>query len=300
VDHDQQAVRGGLLHRAEEGGIIDLLIRQALATGNTDPIHHALTRPPELEAEATYRAIRLAEVAGAPLYVVHVTNEGALDAIRGAQARGKPIYGETCTQYFFFTKDDLARPGFEGAKFVCSPPFREAHDREALWRGVADRSLQVISTDHCPFWFEGGRDGRSAGKELGQGDFSKIPNGCPGIEDRLMVLHTYGVLAGRISLNRWDELCCTNPAKLFGLYPRKGTIVPGSDADLVVWDPAAAHTISAATQHQRIDYNLYEGMAITGTPSVVLARGRVLVQDGAWRGERGAGRFMARKRFVGV
>ncbi len=298
----EQAAANGLLImvHAENGDTIDLLIRQAVAAGNLAPIYHALTRPPELEAEATYRAIRLAEVAGAPLYVVHVSNEGALEAIRGAQARGKPIYGETCTQYFFFTKDDLARPGFEGAKFVCSPPFREVHDQEVLWHGVADNSLQVISTDHCPFWYEGGRDGRSAGKELGQGDFSKIPNGCPGIEDRLTVLHTHGVLTGRISLNRWVELCCTNPAKLFGLYPRKGTIAPGADADLVVWDPSITRTISAATQHQRIDYNLYEGMEITGAPSVVLARGRVLVQDGEWHGERGAGRFVARERFVGM
>ena len=294
-----QAAANGLLImvHAENGDAIDLLIKQALAAGNVDPLYHALTRPPELEAEATYRAIRLAEVAGAPLYVVHVTNVGALDAIRDARGRGKPIYGETCTQYFFATKDDLGRPGFEGAKWVCSPPFREVADQEALWRGVADDSLQVISTDHCPFWYAGGTDGRSGGKELGIGDFSKIPNGCPGIEDRMMVLYSRGVREGRFSLNRWVELCCTNPAKLFGLYPRKGTIAPGADADLVIWDPDATHTISAATQHQRLDYNLYEGLEVTGVPSVVLSRGRVLVQDGAWRGEQGAGRFVARQPF---
>jgi dihydropyrimidinase len=282
---------------AENGDAIDILVRRAIAAGELEPRYHALTRPPELEAEATYRAIRLAEVAGAPLYVVHLTNEGALEAVRGARARGKPVYAETCVQYLFFTKDDLARPGFEGAKWVCSPPFREVADQEALWRGLADDSLQVISTDHCPFWYEGGRDGRPGGKELGRDDFSKIPNGCPGIEDRLIVLYTRGVGAGRLSLNRWVETCCVNPAKLFGLYPRKGAIAPGSDADLVVWDPAARRTIRAAAQHQRTDYNLYEGMEITGAPSVVLSRGRVLVEGDDWRGEPGAGRFVPRAPF---
>src|SRR3954451_2157067 len=283
----EQAAAHGLLImvHAENGDAIDILVRQALAAGNVEPTYHALTRPAALEAEATYRAIRLAEVAGAPLYVVHLTNEGALEAVRGARGRGAPIFAETCTQYFLFTKDGLARDGFEGAKWVCSPPFREPHDQALLWRGVADDSLQVISTDHCPFWYEGGRDGRSGGKELGLGDFSKIPNGCPGIEDRLMVLYTAGVRGGKFSLNRWVELCCTNPAKLFGLYPRKGTIAPGSDADLVIWDPNATHTIRAAAQHQRTDYNLYEGMAITGTPRIGLLRGRTLVEDGAWKGE---------------
>ena len=295
----QQAAKHGLLImvHAENGDAIDVLIKEAVAAGNLAPKYHALTRPPELEAEATNRAIRLAEVAGAPLYVVHLTNYGALEAVRLARGRGKPIYAETCVQYFFFTKDDLARPGFEGAKWVCSPPFREQSDQQALWKGVFDNSLQVISTDHCPFWLEGGKDGRTPGKELGKDNFAKIPNGCPGIEDRMMVLYTQGVRAGLFSLNRWVELCCTNPAKLFGMYPRKGTIAPGSDADIVIWDPDATHTISAATQHQRTDYNLYEGMEITGVPSVVLSRGRVLVQDGQWKGQQGAGRFVARKRF---
>lgn len=286
-----------IMVHAENGDAIDILIKQAVAQGNLEPKYHALTRPYELEAEATNRAIRLAEVAGASLYVVHLTNEGALEAVRGARARGKPIYAETCTQYFFFTKDDLARPGFEGAKWVCSPPFREKSDQQALWRGVFDNSLQVVSTDHCPFWFEGGKDGRPGGKELGRDNFAKIPNGCPGIEDRLMVLYTAGVRDGKIGLNRWVELCCTNPAKLFGMYPQKGTIAPGCDADIVLWDPQATYTISAATHHQRTDYNLYEGMEVTGMPSVVLSRGRVLVQDGQWRGEQGAGRFVARKTF---
>ncbi|HEU4327327.1 MAG TPA: dihydropyrimidinase [Roseiflexaceae bacterium] len=299
----QQAAASNLLImvHAENGDAIDILIKEALARGEHAPKYHALTRPPELEAEATYRAIRLAEVAKAPLYVVHLTNAGALEAVRSAHARGSShIFAETCVQYFFFTKDDLARPGFEGAKWVCSPPYREVHDQEALWRGVADGSLQVISTDHCPFWFEGGRDGRSAGKELGRDSFAAIPNGCPGIEDRMIVLYTQGVRAGRFSLNRWVELCCTNPAKLFGCYPRKGAITPGSDADIVVWDPQRKGVITAAAQHQRTDYNLYEGMEVTGLPSVVLSRGRVLVQDGEWKGERGAGAFVPRRPFSGL
>ncbi len=297
----EQAAKHRLLIcvHAENGDAIDILVKQAIAAGNLEPKYHALTRPPELEAEATNRAIRLAEVAGAPLYVVHLTNYGALEAIRLARARGRSsqIFAETCVQYFFFTKDDLARPGFEGAKWVCSPPYREKSDQVALWQGVADNSLQVISTDHCPFWLEGGKDGRTPGKELGKGDFSKIPNGCPGIEDRMMVLFTHGVRGGKFSLNRWIELCCTNPAKLFGMYPQKGVIAPGSDADIVVWDPDKSYTITAAKQHQRTDYNLYEGMEVTGVPRIVLSRGRVLVQDGQWKGEQGAGRFVKRKRF---
>lgn len=286
-----------IMVHAENGDAIDILVKQALEAGHTDPKYHALTRPAELEAEATSRAIRLAEVTGSPLYVVHVTNAGAVEAIHLARARGSRVWGETCVQYFFFTKDDLARPGFEGAKWVCSPPFREKSDQEALWRAVASDDLQIISTDHCDFWYEGGKDGRPAGKELGKGDFSKIPNGCPGIEDRMMVLYTHGVRAGRFDLNRWVELCSTNPAKLFGAYPQKGVIAPGSDADIVIWDPNAAHTISAKAHHQRTDYNLYEGMKVTGMPSVVLSRGRVLVRDGQWHGEQGAGRFVKRRQF---
>ena len=296
----EQGAANGLLTlvHAENGDAIDILVKQAIAAGHLAPKYHALTRPPALEAEATNRAIRLAEVAGAPLYVVHVSCAGALEAVQAARQRGQAVYGETCVQYFFFTKEDLARPGFAGAKYVCSPPFREQHDQQALWQAVADDGLQVISTDHCPFWYEGGTDGRSGGKELGKDTFAKIPNGCPGIEDRLMVLYTHGVRGGRFSLNRWVELCCTNPAKLFGIYPRKGTIAPGCDADLVIWDPNATRTLSAATQHQRTDYNLYEGMEVMGAPRTVLARGRVLVEAGAWKGEPGAGRFVPRQRFT--
>ncbi|HKV85744.1 MAG TPA: dihydropyrimidinase [Ktedonobacterales bacterium] len=284
-----------IMVHAENGDAIDILVAEALKAGHTSPKYHALTRPAELEAEATYRAIRLAEVAGCHLYVVHVTNAGAVEAIRLARGRGDKIHGETCVQYFFFTKDDLARPGFEGAKWVCSPPFREKSDQEALWQAVRNDDLQVISTDHCDFWYEGGSDGRPGGKELGKGDFSKIPNGVPGIEDRMMVLYTHGVRAGHFSLNRWVDLCCTTPAKMFGAYPRKGVVAPGSDADIVVWDPEATRTLSAKTHHQRTDYNLYEGMKVTGAPVVVLSRGRVLVQDGQWKGEQGAGQFIHRQ-----
>ncbi len=294
----QTAAEHGLLImvHAENGDAIDILVKEAIAAGNLAPKYHALTRPPQLEAEATERASRLAEVAGAPLYVVHLTNEGALQSVRAAHARGSSnIMAETCVQYFFFTKDDLAREGFEGAKWVCSPPFRERSDQAALWGGVRDGSLQVVSTDHCPFWYEGGHDGRTPGKELGRDNFAAIPNGCPGIEDRLMIMYTCGVQAGKISLNRWIELCCANPAKIFGCYPQKGTIAPGADADIVLWDPEKRLTISARSHHQNTDYNLYEGWEVTGAPSTVLSRGRVLVDNGEWKGERGAGRFVPRR-----
>jgi dihydropyrimidinase len=296
----QQAAKHKLLImvHAENGDAIDVLIKEAVAAGNLSPKYHALTRPPELEAEATARAIRLAEVSGAPLYVVHLTNAGALEAVRLARGRGSMnIHAETCTQYFFFTKDDLDREGFEGAKWVCSPPYREKSDQVALWQGVADNSLQVISTDHCPFWFEGGTDGKPGGKELGRNSFAAIPNGCPGIEERMMIIYHHGVRTGRISLNRWVELCCTNPAKLFSCYPQKGAIAPGADADIVVWDPEKKHTITAETNHQRTDYTLYEGWEVVGAPRTVLSRGRVLVDDDTWKGEAGAGKFVHRRPF---
>ena len=288
-----------IMVHAENGDAIDLLTKEAVAAGNLAPKYHALTRPPELEAEATARAIRLAEVAGAPLYVVHLTNSGALEAVRLARARGGAgqIFAETCANYFFFTWHDLDREGFEGAKWVCSPPFREQADQEALWQGVADNSLQVVSTDHCPFWFEGGRDGRIAGKELGRASFAQIPNGCPGIEERMMLLFTHGVRTGKITLNRWVELTSTNPAKLFGCYPRKGVIAPGADADLVIWDPTLRRKLSAATQYQNLDYTLYEGWEMVGAPRSVLSRGRLLVHDGQWHGEAGSGQFIHRRPF---
>lgn len=293
----QQAARYNLLVmvHAENGDVIDTLVRQALQAGHVEPKYHALTRPPQLETEATHRAILLAEVAGAPIYIVHITNAGALEEVRAARARDSKVYGETCTHYLFFTQADLARPGFEGAKWVCSPPLREVHDQARLWQGLYDNTLQVISTDHCPFWFEGGKGGRPPGKELGRHNFAAIPNGCPGIEDRLSLIFHHGVLGGRLSLERWVEICCTNPAKLFGMYPQKGIIAPGSDADIVIWNPSASRIPSASTHHQQVDYNLYEGMKLIGRPSIVMSRGRILVQDDAWHGHQGTGRFVKRK-----
>lgn len=275
---------------AENGDAIDLLIQQAVAAGNVAPKFHALTRPPQLEGEATGRAIALAAVAGAPLYVVHLTCDLALQQVKVARTRGQRVWAETCTQYFFFTADDLARPGFEGAKYVCSPPFRAPTDHEALWGGVRDGSLSVVSTDHCPFNYE-------TQKSLGRGNFATIPNGVPGIEDRLMVLHQAGVRGGRISLNRFVELTATNPAKLFGLYPRKGSLVVGADADIVLFDPDRERTLSAKTHHMRIDYNLFEGTTVRGVPSGVWVRGRQVVDGERFTGAPGSGEFLRRDRF---
>ena len=275
---------------AENGDAIDLLIQQAVAAGNLAPKFHALTRPPELEGEATGRAIALAAVAGAPLYVVHLTCDLALQQVRAAQARGARVWAETCVQYFFFTVDDLARPGFEGAKFVCSPPFRTTRDHEALWSGVRDGSLAAVSTDHCPFNFE-------TQKTLGRDNFAKIPNGIPAIEDRLMVLHQAGVRGGRISLNRFVELTATNPAKLFGLYPRKGSLVVGADADIVLFDSNRERTLSARTHHMRVDYNLFEGTTVRGVPTAVWVRGRQVVDGDRFTGTPGGGQFLHRARF---
>lgn len=291
------AAEHGLLTmvHAENGDVIDDLVKKALANGQTDPIYHAKTRPSTVEGEATGRAIALAGVANAPLFVVHMSCIEALEQLALGRAKGFPVMGETCIQYFFIFEDDLARPGFEGAKYVCSPPMRTPKDRDALWQALRSGALQSVSTDHCPFWYEGGIDDRTPGKELGKGDFSKIPNGVPGIEDRMLVMWNSGVNGGIISPNRFVELMSTNPAKMFGLYPQKGTIAVGSDADIVIWDPEKRHTISATTHHMRTDYNLYEGMEVTGAPEKVLRRGVVIVDDGEWHGEAGSGQFLHRK-----
>ena len=275
---------------AENGDLIDVLVKEALAAGNTDPLYHALTRPPEAEGEATNRAIQLAHVAGAPLYVVHVTCKEAVDPIALAREHGWNVWGETCTQYFFNSLDDIAKPNFEGAKYVYSPPVRDKSNWDVLWNAVRTDALSVISTDHCAFtWGEQ--------KAMGKDDFSKIPNGGPGLENRLHMVHEFGARAGRISLNRMVELLATNPAKLFGLYPRKGTVAVGSDADLVIFDPSRKHVITAANQHSRSDYNLYEGTEVTGTPEVVLLRGTVLVENDELVASPGVGRFVARAKF---
>ena len=275
---------------AENGDVIDILVRQALEAGNTEPLYHALTRPPEVEGEATNRAIQLAHLAGAPLYVVHVTCREAIEPIARARDLGWDIWGETCTQYFFNSLDDIAKPDFEGAKYVYSPPVRDKSNWDVLWNAVRSDALSAISTDHCAFLWDGQ-------KTLGKDDFSKIPNGGPGLENRLHMIHEFGVRAGRITLNRMVELLATNPAKLFGLYPRKGTVAVGSDADLVVFDPERRHTISAATHHSKVDYNLYEGTEVTGTPELVMLRGTVLVEGDELVASPGIGRFVERARF---
>jgi dihydropyrimidinase len=275
---------------AENGDVIDVLVKQALEAGNTDPIYHALTRPPEAEGEATNRAIQLAHLAGAPLYVVHVTCREAVAPIALARDNGWDVWGETCTQYFFNSLDDIAKPDFEGAKYVYSPPVRDKSNWEVLWNAVRSDALSAISTDHCAFLWDGQ-------KTLGKDDFSKIPNGGPGLENRLHMIHEFGARAGRISLNRMVELLATNPAKLFGLYPRKGTVAVGSDADLVVFDPEKKLTITAANQHSKTDYNLYEGTEVTGSPEVVLLRGNVLVEGDELVASPGIGQYVARARF---
>ncbi|MFN8439946.1 MAG: dihydropyrimidinase [Caldilineaceae bacterium] len=280
---------------AENGDAIDVLVKQALDKGQHAPLYHAKTRPAALEGEATGRAIALAGVANAPLYVVHMTCEPSITQLELGRSKGYPVMGETCTQYMFCFEKDLARPGFEGAKFVCSPPMRTPADGELLWQSLRNGTLQVVSTDHCPFWFEGGKDGRLAGKELGKDSFAKIPNGCPGIENRMGVMWHHGVGGGHFSANRFVELMSTNPAKIFGLYPRKGTIAVGSDADIVIWDPKKKVTLSAANQHMNTDYSLYEGMKITGYTDKVLLRGKLIVEGDSWHGQRGSGQFLRRK-----
>jgi dihydropyrimidinase len=275
---------------AENGDVVDVLVREALAAGNTDPLYHALTRPPEAEGEATNRAIQLAHLAGAPLYVVHVTCKEAVEPIATAREKGWDVWGETCTQYFFNSLDDIAKPNFEGAKYVYSPPVRDKANWDVLWNAVRTDALSAISTDHCAFLWDGQ-------KTLGKDDFSKIPNGGPGLEDRLKMIHQFGVRSGRMTLNRMVELLATNPAKLFGLYPRKGTVAVGSDADLVVFDPGKQVTISAKTHHSKSDYNLYEGTTVTGAPEVVLLRGNVLVENDELVASPGIGRFVKRARF---
>jgi dihydropyrimidinase len=275
---------------AEHGDSIDVLVKQALAEGKTEPKYHALTRPPETEGEATNRAIQLARVAGCKLYVVHVSCKESVDPIALAREKGWDVWGETCTQYFFVDYTFLERPSFEGAKYVYTPPPRAKENQEVLWAAVRSDVLSVISTDHCAFLWDGQ-------KTLGKDDFSKIPNGGPGLENRLQMIHEFGVRTGRISLNRMVELLSTNPARYFGLYPRKGTIAVGSDADIVIFDPDKKVTISAATQHSKTDYNLYEGTEVTGSPEVVLLRGQVLVDGDQLVAEPGVGQFVRRARF---
>jgi dihydropyrimidinase len=285
----QQASRSGatVMMHAENGIAIDQLVAQALAAGRTDPVNHGLTRPPELEGEATSRAITLAKVAHCPLYIVHLSAAQALAAVAEARDNGQNVFAETCPQYLYLSIDDLARPDFEGAKFVASPPLRPREHQDSLWKGLRTNDLSVVSTDHCPFCFKDQ-------KQLGRGDFAKIPNGMPGVEHRMDLLHA-GVAAGQISLPRWVEVSSTTPARMFGLYPRKGVIAPGSDADIVIYDPQARQTLSAATHHMNVDYSAYEGMEITGQVVTTLSRGRVVISDGEYLGGAGHGQFLARE-----
>jgi dihydropyrimidinase len=288
----QQAreIGGLIMMHAENGIAIDQLVAQALAAGRTDPVQHGLTRPPELEGEATSRAITLARVSGAPLYIVHLSAAQALAAVAAARDLGQNVFAETCPQYLYLSLDDLARPDFEGAKFVASPPLRPREHQASLWQGLRTNDLSVVSTDHCPFCFNEGGQG---GKQLGRDDFSKIPNGMPGVEHRMDLLHQ-GVVAGELSLSRWVEVASTTPARMFGLYPRKGSISPGADADIVVYDPTATQTLSAATHHMNVDYSAYEGMPITGKVHTVLSRGSVLIDAGEYTGSTGHGKFLPR------
>src|SRR6202011_708717 len=275
-----------IMMHAENGIAIDQLVARALAEGRTDPVQHGLTRPPELEAEATGRAIALAKVTGSPLYVVHLSAAEALEAITNARDTGQNVFAETCPQYLYLSLDDLARPDFDGAKYVASPPLRPAEHQASLWQGLRTNDLSVVSTDHCPFCFR-------EQKELGRGDFSKIPNGIPGVEHRMDLLHQ-GVVAGEITLERWVETCSTTPARMFGLYPRKGVIAPGADADIVIYDPAATQTLSVSTHHMNVDYSAYEGLEITGKVVTTVSRGRVVIDDGAYQGSPGDGAFLSR------
>ena len=281
------AANGALtMMHAENGIAIDVLVEQALAEGRTDPRHHGEVRKALLESEATHRAIQLARVAGAPLYVVHVSAGEAVAELSRARDMGLNVFGETCPQYLFLTVDKLAEPGFEGAKYVCSTPLRPEEHQAHLWRALRTNDLSVVSTDHCPFCFSGQKD-------LGVGDFSRIPNGVPGVEHRMDLLHQ-AVVEGHIGRRRWIELACATPARMFGLYPRKGTIAPGADADLVVYDPDAERTLSAKTHHMNVDYSAYEGKRVRGRARTVLSRGRVIVDRDSYLGSAGDGSYVPR------
>jgi dihydropyrimidinase len=281
---------------AENGSVIQVLVDEAVAAGHASPKYHALTRPALMEGEATHRAIRLAELAEAPLYIVHLSAGEALAAVTEARDRGIPVHAETCPHYLFLTQEEYDRPEFEGAKYVMTPPLRDAHHQHQLWRGLRTNDLQVVSTDHCPFCFNEQPYGLKFSKQLGRASFSRIPNGAPGIETRLPLIHDGGVAKGRLSLNRFVEITATTPAKLFGLVPRKGTIAVGSDADIVVFDPAERWTIRAAEHHSRVDYSLFEGRGVTGRVKKVFLRGELIVDGERWLGRDGQGEFLRRPR----
>jgi len=276
---------------AENGQVIDSLIQEAIKEGKTAPIFHALTRPATLEGEAINRSIVLAQVAGCPLYLVHVSSAEGIKFIAEAREQGLPVFAETCPQYLLLSLDDMIDSrGFESAKYVFTPPLREKEHQEKLWEGILNNHIQVIATDHCPFNLAGQKD-------LGQNNFTKIPNGAPGIENRLQLMYEFGVIKRNISLNRWVEICTTRPAKIFGLYPHKGTIDIESDADIVIWDPNKKVTLSAKTHHMNVDYSLYEGYEISGSPEIVISNGEVIVENDQFIGNSGRGRYLKRNLF---
>src|SRR5918911_535910 len=279
--------RGGLIcMHAENGIVINEIIKRALEQGRTAPKYHALTRPTRAEAEGVHRAIAIAEMAESPVYIVHLSCADALHQVREARDRGLPAFAETCPQYLFLSYDDYGE-GFEGAKYVMTPPLREKWNQDELWKGLKSDDLQVVSTDHCPFCMK-------EQKELGRDDFSKIPNGAPGVEHRVPLIYNGGVVENRVSLNRFVELTSTAAAKMFGLFPRKGTIAVGSDADIVIFDPEKEQTIGAQTHHMRVDYSAYEGKKIRGVVEWVLSRGRVVIEGGEYKGKAGDGQFLKR------
>jgi dihydropyrimidinase len=288
-----------VMAHCENGDVIEVLVADALKRGRRAPEWHALTRPAWGAVEATFRVAAMAAQAEAPAYIVHMNAGGEVDMLHYARQRGAQVMGETCPQYLFFTAEDLRRP--DGAKWICSPPMRTEADQARLWAGLSDGTLQTIGTDHCPFFFDGtrpieyeGRQVRIPGKELGADDFTRIPNGLPGVQDRLPVLWTRAVGSGKLTPSQFVALTSTNPARIFGLYPRKGALVPGSDADLVIWDPAARVKYGTALSRQRTDYNLYEGWEFTGYPEKVFLRGRLIVDGQEWLGRSGGGAFLER------
>lgn len=288
----QTKENGGMVcMHAENGGVIDVLVQKAIAAGQIEPKYHALTRPMSAEAEATRRAIALAEMAGVPIYFVHLSAGDAMEEVRRARERGLPVFAETCPQYLYLSYDDYERPGFEGAKFVMSPPLRPKGNEVRLWNGLRQNWLQVVSTDHCSFCMKA--TPQKPGKELGKESFAKIPNGAPGVETRMLLLWD-AVSRGELSPNRFVDVTSTTPAKLFGLYPRKGHLSPGADADIVVIDPKKKHTISAKTHHTAADYNPYEGKTVSACIRDVFIRGAHMIENGKLAGSPKHGRFLRR------
>jgi len=286
--------RGGLIcMHAENGIVINEIIKRALEQGHTAPKYHALTRPTVAEAEGVHRAIAIAEMAESPVYIVHLSCAEALNQVRQARDRGLPAFAETCPQYLFLSLDNYDEPGFAGAKYVMTPPLRDKSNQAELWKGLKMDDLQVISTDHCPFCMK-------EQKELGLNDFTKIPNGAPGVEHRLPPIYNGGVVENRISLNRFVELTSTAAAKMFGLFPKNGTIAVGSEADIVIFAPQREQTLSLKTSHMNVDYNAYEGRRIRGVVETVLSRGKVVIEAGDYKGKPGDGRFLKRGTCVAV